>query len=309
MDQAAAHTLLKELLCCLPIGWWCLVHQKTGNDLGLAKAFGRPLAEINALLVNAGICKETGQGTSFVKRGWETFITSKVSDPLQLGTKGRVHYVANSSTIYNTPSAQMKENARGAPSVQLPDRLVQSLRESAKHYDRKNADSSKQQKEATRLEKIQADAVAKREREALAKSLQYPISSKVVDADEAISLRNEKIREWARQAMSEIVRLHEDAGLVISCPASNGKEMSYLQVPCSNDSASFIVNDSTTKWISKGIKMSIGNGMSLSDGIGCVRQRLDAYHQKPISDQDTSSESDEEHMVSATLYLISMSKY
>ena len=78
MDQATAKTLLQELLRHLPTGWWCLVHQKNETDLGLAKAFGRPLAEINALLVNAGICKETGRGTSFVKRSWETFCTSKM---------------------------------------------------------------------------------------------------------------------------------------------------------------------------------------------------------------------------------------
>ena len=129
MNQATAQTLLHELLYHLPTGWWCLDHQETENDLGLAKAFGRPLAEINALLVNAGICKETGRGTSFVKRSWETFCTSKVSAPIRIGTKGRVPYVANGmSDLYDSPSAQIKDNARGADCVQLPDNLVESLK-------------------------------------------------------------------------------------------------------------------------------------------------------------------------------------
>ena len=37
--------------------------------------------------------------------------------------------------------------------------------------------------------------------------------------------------------------------------------------------------------------MSIGNGMSLSDGIGCIWKRFDIYEQNIVSDQDMLSDS------------------
>ena len=93
----------------------------------------------------------------------------------------------------------------------------------------------------------------------------------------------------------EIVRLHDDVGKDLSFTAANGRDVSLLQVPCSKDCNSFVTTDSTTKWIRRGINMSIGNGMSLTDGISCVRNRLDVYEQNIVSDKDTSSESDGEH--------------
>ena len=68
MDLNTAQDLLKELLFHLPMGWWWLLHQKEENDLGIAKAFDRPRAEIEALLVNARICKENGNGFTIVKK-------------------------------------------------------------------------------------------------------------------------------------------------------------------------------------------------------------------------------------------------
>ena len=62
MDSATAQALLKELFSCLPTEYWWLLRQKGDNDNGLAKAFGRPRAEIDALLVNSKIYKENGNG-------------------------------------------------------------------------------------------------------------------------------------------------------------------------------------------------------------------------------------------------------
>ena len=62
-----------------------------------------------------------------------------------------------------------------------------------------------QQKEAARLNKIQADATEKLKQEALKKTLQYPLLSKIVDAGESINLGNRKVNEWAQKALLEIV--------------------------------------------------------------------------------------------------------
>ena len=74
MDLNTAQDLLKELLFHLPTGWWWLLHQKEENDLGIAKAFDRPRAEIEAILVHAGICKENGNGFTIVKKKFDSFL-------------------------------------------------------------------------------------------------------------------------------------------------------------------------------------------------------------------------------------------
>ena len=97
MDEQAAKSLLKEVLCLLPTGWWWLLHQQGVDDLGIAKVFGHPGAEISALLFNAGIGSYSTKGFTIVKRKWEMFCITDVlgKDELQFGLKGRVYYVAN----------------------------------------------------------------------------------------------------------------------------------------------------------------------------------------------------------------------
>ena len=47
--------------------------------------------------------------------------------------------------------------------------------------------------------------------------------------------------------------------------------------------------------------MSIENVMSLSDGIGCVRKRLNIYEQNIVSDQDMSTDSNGGQVVDIVL--------
>ena len=61
-DSTGAESLLTELLYHLPRGWWWLLHEKGEHDNGLAKAFCRPCAEVQALLINAGVLLENGHG-------------------------------------------------------------------------------------------------------------------------------------------------------------------------------------------------------------------------------------------------------
>ena len=62
---------LQELIGHLPANWWWLLRSTDLQEDGLAKIFHRPLAEIDALLVSSGMCKETGHGFSLQKKKWE----------------------------------------------------------------------------------------------------------------------------------------------------------------------------------------------------------------------------------------------
>ena len=111
MDLNTAQDLLKELLFHLPTGWWWLLHQKEENDLGIAKAFDRPRAEIEALLVNAGICKENGNGFTIVKKKFDSFCAT-LSAPMEVQTCARRIYIVNGVDEYRTPTDQIKSKVR-----------------------------------------------------------------------------------------------------------------------------------------------------------------------------------------------------
>ena len=138
MDSTGADSLLTELLCHLPRGWWWLLHEKGEHDNGLAKAFSRPRAEVQALLINAGVLSENGRCCTFSQRGWEAFYNRLQLDPacnVAEGTKGKVYYVAI-DPLCDTPAIQ--ENLfriRDIDRAVLPDSLLTRLRESAMRYD------------------------------------------------------------------------------------------------------------------------------------------------------------------------------
>ena len=56
MDQAKSRELLLDLKHQLPTGVWCMIRDKNGDTTTMAKMLGRPSKEIDALLINAGIC-------------------------------------------------------------------------------------------------------------------------------------------------------------------------------------------------------------------------------------------------------------
>ena len=97
--------------------------------------------------------------------------------------------------------------------------------------------------ESARLAKIQSDAASKRDRETLLKTLQYPLVSKIVGGGGDINLGNKTVKEWARMALLEIIHLHDDVGEEISFTAANRRDVSLLQVPCSEDCNRFVCND------------------------------------------------------------------
>ena len=108
MDPDTVQTLLKELFCHLPVGWWTLLYQKEEHELGLPKALGRPRAEIKALLVNAGVCKETGNGFSIIKKVWDRLCVT-LSSTIEVQICAKRIYVANRVDKYLTPAQQKKK--------------------------------------------------------------------------------------------------------------------------------------------------------------------------------------------------------
>ena len=159
MDLNTAQDLLKELLFHLPTGWWWLLHQKEENDLGIAKAFDRPRAEIEALLVNARICQENGNGFTIVKKKFDSFCAT-LSAPMEVQTCARRIYIVNGVDEYRTPTNQIKSKVRYSKWGQLTGNMVESIRKSAEHYDRQNANAAKREKDATKRKKEEAEAAA-----------------------------------------------------------------------------------------------------------------------------------------------------
>ena len=76
MDSATALLVLKRVLRHLPTGIWWQLNPKTADDLGVAKAFNLPIANVNALLVLSGVGKVTAQGFGIVKSGLEALCNS-----------------------------------------------------------------------------------------------------------------------------------------------------------------------------------------------------------------------------------------
>ena len=72
MDVARAQSVLHELLCLLPEGWWWPLFQ-VNPDHTISKVFRRPRQEIEALFVNAGLAKESGHGFVFRKTECEMY--------------------------------------------------------------------------------------------------------------------------------------------------------------------------------------------------------------------------------------------
>ena len=98
----------------------------------------------------------------------------------------------------------------------------------------------------------------------MAKAIQYPLLSKIVDADRDISLNNPNVEQWEKSALTKIWQLHKDIRKEILSKSPDGRDVSLLDVHCSKDCNISIVNESRTGWIGRDITMSIGKGMSLS---------------------------------------------
>ena len=110
MDLNTTHPILTELTSHLPPEYWWLVHQKEENKLSLAKAFSHCRAEIDALLVDTGIDKETTKGFGVLKDQWGSYTTT-IFVLLCHGSNVRVYYTANTLPyLCCKPAKQIKAN-------------------------------------------------------------------------------------------------------------------------------------------------------------------------------------------------------
>ena len=64
-----------------------------------------------------------------------------------------------------------------------------------------------------------------------------------------------------------------------------------LQVLWASDRKTFIVNDSKTGWLKRAISMSAGEAMSESEALTCLREHIQMYDKKTVSDLEQSSKS------------------
>ena len=71
--------MLSKLLPLLLEGWWWPLLQ-VDPGYSIFKVFQRPCQEIEALLVNAGVAKESGHGFVLQKTEWELYWSTDLGD-------------------------------------------------------------------------------------------------------------------------------------------------------------------------------------------------------------------------------------
>ena len=161
MEVDTSRTLLSDIISHLPEGVWFMLHERNIGDAGLASALQRSREEIEALLINTMVYKETPkQGTQFVKTQWEIYCQQHI-DPssIKVETKNKVVYVLNGEPIFDSPSIQ-EQNSRHLRKIkrttELPGDIIDELIESHELYKKKkkaNDDTKKKSKDGNAKKK------------------------------------------------------------------------------------------------------------------------------------------------------------
>lgn len=126
---------------------WFRVQERNAEDSGISKATGTSRMEIEALLINAGICRETAGGkVQFVKDGWESFTNSHLPDGVQVGVKGSTRYVGRGRLTF--PPNQDKRSSFNPP--ELASELKEKIRESTDTFNQKKETEKKAEAERKR---------------------------------------------------------------------------------------------------------------------------------------------------------------
>jgi hypothetical protein len=277
MDLSRAQSVLHELLCLLPEGWWWPLFQ-VNPDHNISKVFQRPRLEIDALIVNAGLAKDTKHGFVVRKNQWEAYRDTQLCD-LSHGTNRKVHFIATS----RPPGEPSKyKNAKCLEQVDLPSHLLKYLRESVDYYNSKIDKANLAGGEKAKANKEKDATHSKIQAMKAARAIQFPHVEEMVDPHEEISLKNAKVAEWANTALLVIVELNRAADRHISVTGPSGIEISLLQLPRSSDRNEFNANAIRTKWDEKMISMLAGDKMSNTESLQCLRSRLDKYDKEIV---------------------------
>ena len=230
MDVATARRLLTDMMVHLPNDVWCLLRQVKVNDIGIARVLGRSCKEIDALLVNTGICKETPAKGIRIAKNWSTILQSVIADvplptTIHVGDiRNKVWYIKKGDGGCVCPADQKMRIVISPPD--LPDDIISRLRLSWEHYDEKKLNDEQQKKKNTVKKTIDDNKKKKND---------YPTFSKMFSTVKDISLQHPEIDSFCKNILTEIVQLHECAGIPLSLKHPNGKDMTLepLEV-CSN---------------------------------------------------------------------------
>ena len=104
--------------------------------MGMSKAFSIPCADIEALLVNAGLYKKSAKGLMcFKARVWHLFTPSLPECIHICSIRKNVWYVARGALIHATPGQQQVARVRVSARAVLPADVLIQLRQSSKAYD------------------------------------------------------------------------------------------------------------------------------------------------------------------------------
>jgi len=307
MVEDLSDSVLGALLLELPEGIWWKVRQTDPDELGLAKGTGRPLAEIDAVLVGAGACNDTPKrGISWSKPGWDAFVTrAKLPDSIDTtGSIGKMNgYVCNGTPLNRTPSEQKKAKLRSIPVAGLPAHLVQSLKICAGAYDNRKAKQAKKEQSKAKQQAKEDAAKARAEEKEKAKSIMYPVLSKVFGTEEEISLDNPMVDEWSRSVLPELSKLYSSSGKDISFKSESGEDITWVEIPHSQDESSFIVNESKTKWIPTLLWSMFGDRLSISDGAQLLRRTLCTYYEEEQTQSNSDDSADDANVsISSSSY-------
>ena len=303
MDQATARELLTKVLSLLPRQQWRVLREVNNDDQGIGKAFKCRRVTIDALLIKTGLFKENGNG--FSKNGkaikeYEEQLSSSGS-VIEFGTKGRDYYVTNERhPEYRAPKDQLQSQQRYQSCVELPLDTKRLLVQLEQDYLKSKKESRQDARSKAAKEK-QAEEERKAEKaKQLARSVEYPILSKIIPDGESICLDNQTVKEWHDDAMAEVVHLHQNNGTDIYIKNVAGREQCLLPVPRSSDCESFMECDRQTRWIERCIQMSVGGDMSIASAIECFRRKLDAYEKAIVTDEESPIESDSDESDSSS---------
>ena len=226
MDQETARELLLQLMHQLPTGIWCMLRDDDSDTTTMAKMLGRPVKEIDALLINTGMCKETVKGNiTLSKKQWDVFCTTHIDHPsssIQIGSIRRTLFVVNGNPEHITPAIQEQRRLGSIPaSPDLPPNIQRDLRVSWDAYDDKKKNTDDEQISNNNAAKTTKDGDKKKK-----KKNEYPLLSKLFSKVEHISLQHPEIDSFCKSILTEIVQLHhESADIPLSYKHPNGKDM------------------------------------------------------------------------------------
>ena len=107
MGPQTASILPIHMLGLLPASRWLILYEKKPDDVGMSKASSIHHADVEALLINAGLYKKTPKGVlHFQPNIWHIFEANLPEDIHICSIRKNVWYFCRGSPIHATPGKQ-----------------------------------------------------------------------------------------------------------------------------------------------------------------------------------------------------------